>query len=139
LIPKTVGEIQVNSKGGTMNQETTPEASKPKKKYIRRRRTDLALEVALRDAAAATESGADPATKGLIQTRLNILNQQLTRERNDRLKRALAEAERLSAENEKLKGQLAQALAGQPTSPVTVEIEQALAKYRKTAVDARTF
>jgi len=122
-----------------MNQETTPETSKPKKKYVRKRRTDLALEVALRHAAAATESGADPATKGLIQTRLNILNQQLTRERNDKLKRALAEIERLRVENEKLKSELAQALAGQPKSPVTLEIEQALAKYRQTAVDAGTF
>ena len=116
-----------------MNQETQ------KKKYVRKRRTDLALEVALRDAAAATESGADPATKGLIQTRLNILNQRLTCERNDKLKLALAEVERLSAQCENLKGQLAQALANQPTSPVTLEIQRALAKYRKTTADAGTF
>ena len=122
-----------------MEKETTAAKPKAKKKYVRKRRTDLALEVALRDSAAATESGADPATKGLIQTRLNILNQQLTRERNDKLKLALAEVERLSAECENLKGQLAQALANQPTSPVTLEIEQALAKYRKTAADAGTF
>jgi hypothetical protein len=76
-----------------------------KKRYVRKRRTDLALEVALRQAADATESGADPATKGLIQTRLNILNQQLTRERNEKFKRALAEAERLHVENKALQRQ----------------------------------
>jgi hypothetical protein len=120
--------------GGEMDEQTTATQQPKKKRYIRKRRTDLALEVALRQAADAIESGADPATKGLIQTRLNILNQQLTRERNDKLKRALAEIDRLRLDNENLKRQLVQALAVQPTSPITLEIEQALAKYRQTAV-----
>lgn len=88
-----------------MHDEVTPKPTHPKKRLTRRRRADLALEQALRDAAAATESGADPATKGLIQTRLNILNQQLTRERNEKFRRAIAEADRLRIENDELKRQ----------------------------------
>jgi hypothetical protein len=85
-----------------MDEQTQSAPSKPKKRLVRKRKTDLALESALRDAAAATERHADPATKGLIQTRLNILNQQLTRERNEKLKRAIGEVERLRLENEVL-------------------------------------
>jgi len=61
----------------------------------------LALEGALRDAAAATESGADPATKGLIQTRLNILNEQLTRERDAQAQEMLRTLETGGAERDK--------------------------------------
>lgn len=85
-----------------MNEVTIEMTTKQKKKYVRRRRTDLALECALRDAAAASERGADPATMNLIQTRLNVLSNQMARERNDRLKKAMAERDALKAENELL-------------------------------------
>ena len=115
-------------------EEQTAATSRPRKKYVRKRRTDLALESALRDAAAATERQADGAVLGLIQTRLNILNQQLTRERNDKIKRALAEIEKLRAENERLKAELARVSAPSPdhsvTGAVTSEIAAALARYQ---------
>jgi hypothetical protein len=58
-----------------------------KPKRIRRRRPDLQLQIALDQASEAIELGVDPATKGLIQTRLTILDKQLTRERNEKFKR----------------------------------------------------
>lgn len=86
------------------------QAIRPKKR-VRKRRLDLQFELALRDAAAATESGADAATKGLIQTRLNILSQQLNRIATGKLKRAQAELVVVKAENERLKADLGAALA----------------------------
>ena len=75
------------------------------KKRIRKRSIAVQMELALRDAEAAAT--ADIATKKLIQTRLNILSKALARERNDKLRKALTQVEFLSAENEKLKTELA--------------------------------
>jgi hypothetical protein len=113
------------------NETVIPE---PKKRLVRKRRTDLALETALRDAAAACEHGADPATKGLIQTRLNILNLQLTRERNEKLKCALAESERLRAENLRLKQELESRAkpAVKPVFTVSEDIKNFLASHEET-------
>lgn len=102
-----------------MEEQITMATPKPKKKYIRKRRTDLALEVALRDAATAVERGAEPATMNLIQTRLNVLSNQLARERNDKLKRTMAEVERLRQENDKLKADMETAL----TTPTSVKLD----------------
>jgi hypothetical protein len=86
------------------------EVQKPKKTRIRKRSLDIQLEAALRDAAAACENGADPSTKGLIQCRLQIINHRLNRQRYAKLEKALAEVNALRTENERLKGELAQAL-----------------------------
>jgi hypothetical protein len=85
--------------------------TKPKKRLYRKLRPDLALGRALRDAQAATERNADPAQCGLIQTRLNILAQQVRNESKEKLQRALAERDALMRDNERLKAELSQALA----------------------------
>jgi hypothetical protein len=114
------------SNGGKMDNGTPP---KPKKRLVRKRRADLALETALRDAAAATERGADASVLNLLRARLNILNQQLTRERNEKFKRALADVERLRGENVRLKQELES--RAKPTSRPMSEVEQALEKYER--------
>jgi hypothetical protein len=85
-----------------------------KPKRIRRRRPDLQLQIALDQASEAIELGVDPATKGLIQTRLTILDKQLTRERNEKFKRLQEELTAVKAENEKLKTELTEKLANPP-------------------------
>jgi cell shape-determining protein MreC len=105
---------------------------RPKKRLVRKRRTDLALEVALRESQAAIERGADASVLNLIRARLMILNHRLLREENGKSKKTAAELERLRAENERLKVDLAQALGGADpiAGAVTTEINDALAKYR---------
>ena len=78
---------------------------KPKTR-IRKRRLDLALEAALRDAAAACDNNADPSTKSLIHARLQILNHRLSRQENGKLVKALAEIEQLKAEVNRLQAEL---------------------------------
>jgi len=105
-----------------------------KQKRIRRKRLDLQLEQALRDAEAAMT--ADGATKYLITTRLNVLSQQLARERSAKLEEALAEVERLTAENQelRLKGGKAEETPSNPTTSSSTqsqptEIDLVLQKY----------
>jgi predicted transcriptional regulator len=98
---------------------------KQKQKRIRRKRLDLQLEQALRDAEAAMT--ADGATKYLMTTRLNILNQQIARDRNEKLNQALAEVKRLTADNEGLKAEL----AAKPTARPMTDIDRVLAKYEE--------
>jgi len=76
---------------------------------------------ALRDAAAVTESGADAATNGLIQTRLNILSQQLSRAAAGKLKRVQDELAAVRAENERLKAELAEALANRTNADLDLD------------------
>src|SRR5258708_25970657 len=83
----------------------TQHTAKTKKKLVRKRRIDLQLQAALNDAAAAIQSGADPATMGLLQTQLNILNQRLHKDENAKFRRAIEEAKRLSGENIEMKRQ----------------------------------
>ena len=85
--------------------EVQPEVT-PKTR-IRKRRLDLALEAALRDAAGACENNADPSTKSLIQARLQILNYRLSRQENGKLVKALAEIEQLKAEVTRLQAEVA--------------------------------
>jgi hypothetical protein len=93
-----------------------------KQKRIRRRSLAVQLESALRDAEAAATS--DISTQKLIQTRLNILSKALARERNNKLKQALAEVTRLAAEVERLTTELAQAL--KPAQPQVTELDRFL-------------
>jgi hypothetical protein len=111
------------------NHEVAP----PKKRLVRKRRTDLALEQALRDSQAAIERGADASVLNLVRARLMILNHRLLREENGKSKKIAAELERLRAENQRLKAELVQALAGaDPISgAVTTEITAAIAKYEE--------
>jgi len=112
--------------------EHTNHEERPKKRLVRKRRTDLALEQALRESQAAIERGADASVLNLIRARLTILNHRLLREENSKSKKIAAELERLRVENERLKAELAQALAGADpmTAAMTTEIHDALAKYR---------
>ena len=101
--------------------------SEPKRR-IRRRSIDIQLQQGLDDAAKAMT--ADISVQKLAQARLAVLAKMQACERNDKLKKALAEVERLTAENERLKSELAQALlaARVPARSLT-PAEQALAKY----------
>jgi hypothetical protein len=108
--------------------ETQTTTSTPKTKRVRKRSLAIQLECALRDAEAAAT--ADISTQKLIQTRLVVLTTMQARERHDKLKRALAENERLNAENEGLRQDLQQALAAKATRPLTA-VEIALQKYQQ--------
>jgi hypothetical protein len=93
-----------------MTQDATPAvANAPKKTRTRKRSISVQLQQALDDAAKAMSS--DISVQKLIQTRIACLLKMQARERSDSLKRALAEVERLTVENERLKAELAQALA----------------------------
>lgn len=104
---------------------------RPKKRLVRKRRTDLALEQALRESQAAIERGADASVLNLIRARLMILNHRLLREENSKSKKIAAELERLRAENERLKVDLAQATDCGSGNKHAAEIRDLLAKYGK--------
>ncbi|HZW96114.1 MAG TPA: hypothetical protein VFF64_24425 [Candidatus Eremiobacteraceae bacterium] len=86
-------------------------AAKPKKRLYRKKRSDLALEEALRLSQEAIQRHADPSELNLHRTRLVVLNQRLRREENANLAKARTEVDRLSIENDRLKSELAEALA----------------------------
>jgi len=103
--------------------QITRDATRPKKTRIRKRSISIQLQQALDDAAKAMS--ADISVQKLIQTRIACLLKMQARERSDKLKRALAEVERLTAENEQLK---AAALA-KPVARQQSAVEQVLANY----------
>lgn len=100
------------------------ETQEAKPRRVRGKSIRTQLQQVLNEAACA--SGADADTKKLIQTRIIALSKLL---RFDQSRKLRAEFETLRSENQQLKERLTQALAGQ-SSPVSIEIEQALAKYR---------
>jgi hypothetical protein len=89
------------------------------------------LEAALRDAEKATE--ADISVQKLIQTRLVILNEIASRQHSVKIRKLKKRLAQYQTENERLKVELAKALAGADavtgTDAVTAEINEALAKY----------
>jgi uncharacterized protein YdcH (DUF465 family) len=109
-----------------MEDNMDSQEPKPKKTRIRKRPLTIQLEAALRDAARASEANADRSTKSLIQVRLQVLNHRLSREESGKLTRALAEVEHLRQENDKLKNDLATALAPLKTSDIDARIKEAV-------------
>ena len=96
------------------------------KKRVRRRSLAVQLQAALDDAAKAMS--ADISVQKLVQARIDCLLKLQARERNDKLKRAETEVERLTVENQRLKKELAAALAKPAVRPMT-DIERTLAQY----------
>jgi uncharacterized protein YdcH (DUF465 family) len=97
---------------------------KPKKTRIRKRPLTIQLEAALRDAARASEADADRSTQSLIQARLQVLDHRLSREESGKLTKALVEVDRLRQENDKLKAELATALAPPKTPDIDAKIRE---------------
>lgn len=131
-----------------MEQQTVTPA-KPKR-LVRKRRTDLQLEATLREITSALEHGADASVLNLLRAKLTVLNQRLHREEHERFRRAIAEADRLRIENERLKTELAQALSqieSQRRPPVSLSetLEDRTARLLKAfdtsgrALDGGTF
>jgi hypothetical protein len=106
------------------------------KKRIRRRSATLQLQVALQDAASLMRLEASDELSisriKLAQCRLNVLAQMQARENDQKLKRAIAEIDRLKTENERLRAEPARPSAGANTvtGAVTAEINEALARYQ---------
>src|SRR6266436_4360848 len=111
---------------GEGETQLTQDVTRPKKTRIRKRSLTIQLQEALNSAQLLETSETNElsiARMKLIQTRLDCLLKMQARERNDKLKQALAEVERLKAENEQLK---AAALA--KPRPLTAE-EIAVQKF----------
>jgi hypothetical protein len=96
------------------------------KKRVRRRSLAVQLQAALDDAAKAMS--ADISVQKLVQARIDCLLKLQAREGNDKLKRAETEVERLTVENQRLKQELAAALA-KPAARPTSAVTQVLAQY----------
>jgi hypothetical protein len=111
-----------DSRGPSVADQITRDATRPKKTRIRKRSISIQLQQALDDAAKAMS--ADISVQKLIQTRIACLLKMQARERHDKLKRALSEVTRLTAENERLNQELAK-----PAARPLTEVEQVLAKY----------
>lgn len=103
-----------------------------KKGRVRKRNLAIQLQEALNSAQSLDKEPTNDLTIArmkFLQTRLAVLTTMQARERHDKLKLALAEVERLTAENEKLKQELAAALAAKPAARPLSDIEQVLARY----------
>jgi hypothetical protein len=89
------------------------------------------LEAALRDAENAT--GADISVQKLIQTRLTILNKMAGRQHSAKIRKLKEEVNRLRIENERLKDENSRLARGQGQAnhPVTLEINEVLARHTK--------
>src|SRR5260370_24778224 len=112
--------------------ETQTTTSTPKKKRVRKRSLAIQLQEALNCAQSLDKESTNELTIArmkFLQTRLAVLAKMQARERNDKLKRALAENERLNAENEGLRQDLQQALAAKATARPLSEAEYVLARY----------
>ena len=94
---------------------------------MRRRSLAVQLQAALDDAAKAMS--ADISVQKLVQARIDCLLKLQAREGNDKLKRAETEVERLTVENQRLKQELAAALAAKPAVRPMTDIERTLAQY----------
>jgi hypothetical protein len=106
------------------------EITKPKTR-IRKRPLEIQLQQALNAVQALDGAETNELTIArmkLAQTRLTVLAKMQARERFDEIQKLKGQLADARAENDRLRIELAQALAGHK-SPVTVEIEQALAKY----------
>ena len=112
--------------------ETQTTTSTPKKKRVRKRSLAIQLQEALNCAQSVDKEPTNDLTIArmkFLQARLAVLAKMQARERNDKLKRALAENERLNAENEGLRQDLQQALAAKATARPLSEAELVLARY----------
>ena len=104
------------------------EQQKPRR--VRKRSIAVQLQAALNAAEALDRADASELAISrikLAQTRLVVLSKALNRERHEKLKRALAEVEGLTSENERLKAEL----AAKPTARPMTDIDRVLAKYEE--------
>ncbi len=107
------------------------------KKRVRKRSVEIQLQEALNTAQTLETAEKDElsiARIKLAQTRLNILNKMLARDRTGKLERALKEVATLRAENEQLRHQHEQDAAEIERLISTTqhdEIGQALKKFRE--------
>src|SRR5690349_2054901 len=81
-----------------MERLTESQEAKAKQTRVRKRPLTMQLEAALREAADACRPGVDAGLRSLIQARLQILNQRLSREESGKLVKALKRIELLEAE-----------------------------------------
>ena len=102
---------------------------RPKRPRVRKRSTSIQLQIALDDAAKAMT--ADISAQKLVQQRIACLLKMQARERNDKLRTALATIKQSQAEIEKLKTELATALATKPAARPLDPVKIALANYEK--------
>jgi hypothetical protein len=104
-------------------------SQQPQKRF-RGRSLDLQLQEAVRDAQKLMTAGTDDASISrmkLAQTRITSLQRLLNRRESAKLKKALLEIGRLTAEVSRLK----QELAAKPGARPLTEVELALAQYEK--------
>jgi len=99
----------------------------PKKVSVRRRNLEVQLQIALDDAAKAMT--ADISVQKLVQTRLDCLLKMQARDKTDKLNRALTDIKAAKAEIERLKSELAKALAAKPVVPPMSAVKQLLAQH----------
>ena len=92
------------------------------KKRVRKKRLDLQLEQCLQDAATACQPGVDAGLRILINSRLQILSQRLSKQENGKLSKALAEIERLKTENARLQAELVRSVS--PADDIRVVLER---------------
>jgi single-stranded DNA-specific DHH superfamily exonuclease len=114
----------------TQDVTTSKDTQQPTKPRIRKRSIAVQLQAALNAAEVLDRADASELTISrikLAQTRLVVLSKALNRERSTKLEKALAEVEKLTAENERLK----QELTAKPAARPMTDIEQALAQYEE--------
>jgi hypothetical protein len=103
----------------------------PTKKRVRRRNVSVQLQDALNSAQEleqAEHSDLSIARMKLVQTRLDCLLTMQGRERHDKIRKLTDELKVVRAENERLRQELAAALAKPAVRPLT-EVELALQNY----------
>jgi hypothetical protein len=104
--------------------------TEPKLQRIRKRSLRLQLEVALRDAEAAAT--ADISTQKLVQTRLMTLTRLLSRERLDKLRKALDTVAVLRAENARLREENTRLQHERAIRYRDPEVDEALERYERS-------
>jgi len=99
----------------------------PKQKRIRKRSLRIQLQTALQAVEALDKEPMNDwtaARMNLAKVRLTTLNKMVLRERNHKLKALQAEVERLTAENAKLKAEIAAKPATRPPSDIEVALQR---------------
>ena len=102
------------------------------KKRVRRRSLAVQLQEALNSAQEleqAEQSDLSIARMKLVQTRLDCLLTMQARERHDKIRKLTDELKAVRAENERLRHELAAALAAKPAVRPMTDIERTLAQY----------
>jgi hypothetical protein len=102
------------------------------KRRVRRRNLAVQLQAALNSAQEleqAEQSDLSIARMKLVQTRIDCLLTMQARERHDKIRKLTDELKVVKAENERLRQELAAALAAKPAVRPLTEVELVLANY----------